>query len=233
MHSFTLGPDYKDFRDTIRLVNGADLTPIHYTVWTASYTAAIQTPATTSSFTLTPSFGIRGLTNQSEQFAFKRYQAKPNFLHWRASLQHERPLVFGTRLFARMSTQLTTEPLISNEQMALGGVDSVRGYLEADVLGDEGASGSIEWRTGSLAPIFGDRWSRSYLFSFFEAGFVRTLEALPSQTARSDLSSWGLGFRIVGLSGLQAAFDWARPRKPTTNTAVGVSRVNFDFSYGF
>jgi hemolysin activation/secretion protein len=136
-------------------------------------------------------------------------------------------------VFVRLSGQWTTEPLISNEQLSLGGVDTVRGYLEADVLGDEGGSGSIEWRAPWFAPLFGQRWSRSYFFSYFDAGYVRTLEPLPSQTARSNLSSWGAGFRIVDLSGLQAAFDWAKPRQATVNTRAGESRVNFDFSYGF
>ena len=55
---------------------------------------------------------------------------------------------------------------------------------------------------------------------------------LPSQLARTNLSSWGVGFRLVGLGGFQGVFNWARPLKSTVTTPAGESRVNFDFSYG-
>ena len=230
--SFSTGMDFKDFRNTIRLTDSSDLTPIKYAVWSATYTANLQTNSTLTTLNVTPSLGVRGIFNKEDQFDYKRYQARANFLYLRASLQHERPLIFGTRLFARVATQLTGEPLIDNEQMSLGGLDSARAYVEADTLGDEGVNGTIEWRSPTFGPESGD-WGKTYLYSFFDAGFVRTLDPLPSQIARSNLSDWGLGVRITSFRGLQATFDFAKARQGTVNTPAGASRVNFDFSYGF
>jgi hemolysin activation/secretion protein len=231
-HSFTLGPDYKDFRDTIRLSDGSDQTPIHYLVWVGTYSGIWQTPSTLTTFTVGPTFGVRGLVNDSDEFAYKRSGADGNFFYLRAAVTHERPLAFGTRVFLRLTSQWTAAPLISNEQLALGGLDTVRGYLEAEALGDEGMSGALEWR----APFpgrFGELWSRSYVFAFYDAGYVRTLEALPGQSSRTSLSSWGLGLRVLSVKGLQASLDWAVPRESTVNTRAEDSRVNFDVSYGF
>jgi hemolysin activation/secretion protein len=231
--SVSFGVDYKDFRNTIHLTAGTDLTPIKYGLWGATYSANIQTSATLTTFNLTPVLGIRGVVNKEDQFDYKRYNARANFFYLRASAQHERPLLLGTRVFARLSAQAAGEPLIDNEQMSLGGFDTVRGYVEADALGDEGVSGSLEWRSPAFGPSLGESWGKSYLFSFFDAGFVRTLDPLPKQIARTNLSSWGVGFRATGLHGMQASFDWAKARQGTANTPAGASRVNFEFSYGF
>jgi hypothetical protein len=52
---------------------------------------------------------------------------------------------------------------------------------------------------------------------------------LPAQTARYDLQGWGLGFRISGLAGFDAGFDWAHP----IISAMYESRIHFHFRYGF
>ena len=58
-------------------------------------------------------------------------------------------------------------------------------------------------------------------------------QPLPSQTRRSDLSSWGIGLRFRAFDRLQGAFDWAYPRQSTTNVEAGDSRVHLQLSYGF
>jgi hemolysin activation/secretion protein len=48
---------------------------------------------------------------------------------------------------ARLNAQAATTGLIGNEQFALGGLNSVRGYFEGDEYGDAGWFGSAELRT--------------------------------------------------------------------------------------
>jgi hemolysin activation/secretion protein len=232
-HNFTFGMDFKDFKDSIQLVGGADVTPIKYVSWTGAYAANVTTDSTASAFNVAGTFGVRRLVNSSDDFQYKRYRARPNFIYLRASAQHERPLLLGTRLFVRASTQLTTAPLISNEQMSAGGAESVRGYPESDALGDTGLLSSMEWRSPQLAPLMGKHWTTAYFFTFFEGGYVRILNPLPRQTNRFDLASWGAGIRLAGFGGASASLDWAVPRSRTTNTAVGDSRLHFDVSYAF
>ena len=78
------------------------------------------------------------------------------------------------RLFAaraRASGQAASGALISNEQFALGGINSVRGYYEGDQYGDCGWSGSLELRSpyfeAQVAGIsrFVPAWLRASVFT--------------------------------------------------------------------
>jgi hemolysin activation/secretion protein len=225
--------DYKDFSDRIRLVGSTDVTPIKYLTWSANYAANLSTHSTTSAFNITSTFGLRHLVNSNDDFQYKRYRARGNFFYVRFSAQHERPLLFGTRLFAKLGSQLSSEPLISNEQLSLGGAESVRGYLESEALGDVGLSGALEFRSPQLAPLLGSHWNSAYLFAFVDGGYTRILQSLPSQIDRFDLASWGAGLRLNGFGRTAASLDWAMPRSTGTNTRVGSSRIHFDVTYAF
>jgi hemolysin activation/secretion protein len=132
-----------------------------------------------------------------------------------------------------VSGQYTTEPLIDNEQFAIGGVDSVRGYLEAEDLGDIGIEGSVELHSPHLARLFGVHPREAYLYTFYDAAVVSLIEPLPTQVARYDLQGWGLGFRVSGLAGFDAGFDWAHPLVATMYESANGSRIHFHFRYGF
>ncbi|WP_312030655.1 ShlB/FhaC/HecB family hemolysin secretion/activation protein [Methylosinus sp. H3A] len=47
---------------------------------------------------------------------------------------------------AGSSARIADGPLASSEQISVGGLDTVRGYLESEVLGDTGAAGTVELR---------------------------------------------------------------------------------------
>ncbi len=235
--SLTFGADYKDFEDRIAQPDGlTDVTPMRYINWSATYAATLggETSQTTQSVGV--NFGIRGLGNSTDEFEFKRYKAKPNYFYLRGEASHERPFVSDSRLFLRLSGQLTLAPLISNEQFSIGGAESVRGYLEAEQLGDNGLFANVEVRSPPLSKLGPERLGTSYLFGFVDAGVVGILEPLPVdgvKTSSYSLSSAGVGLRVNGLSGLQAALAWAYPFDETDNVDRGSSRVHFQVLYGF
>jgi hemolysin activation/secretion protein len=232
-HNLTFGADYKDFKEDVRLTTDVGLrTPIQYANWSLSYGGTMSTERRLTSLNVSANFGIRGFANDALEFENKRFKARPDYFYLRADAAHERPLIFGTRLALRVAAQFTTEPLISNEQFAIGGMDSVRGYLESEELGDLGFSGSVELRTPSLG-AWPRHVSQLYLFAFCDAGVVSIIDPLPGQARRSDLSSWGLGFRFNGFGGLQAILDWAYPLVPAANTDAGDSRLDFRVRYDF
>lgn len=74
-------------------------------------------------------------------------QPDGQFLAWLGQLQwarRVRPL--GIELVARADVQLTTSPLLSLEQFAIGGASTVRGYRENEIVRDLGAVASFEAR---------------------------------------------------------------------------------------
>jgi len=232
-HGFTLGLDYKDFNDKVVLEDGRDQTPVAYTNWSMAYNGTLRYEKNSTSFNLAANFGSGSLGNDADEFAYKRYGAKPNYFYLRGGLRHERALPFPGRLFARVDAQGTTVPLISNEQFSIGGVDSVRGYLEAEALGDVGMSGSLEWHTPPFNAYLGDWLQDSYFLVFTDAGFINLIDPLPGQTDWVDLYSAGVGLRVTAFGGLIAALDWAYPFVSGEYTESGDSRVHFLVRYEF
>lgn len=249
--TFTIGADYKDFADNIRLTDGTtDTTPIQYLVWSAAYGGAQTTQRSSTSFNLGVNTGFRGVVNDQAEFSYKRYNGKASFAYLRGDLRDERPLLWGSSLSLRLAGQWAASPLISNEQFSIGGAETVRGYLESTQLGDLGVSGSLEWRSPSLHRWLGTSAQRLVAFGFFDAGVVSVLDWIESRdilqedgtteivsilhdSKRFDLASAGAGLRFSGLGGFNAALDWAYPLRSSDDTAKGDSRIHFQVRYGF
>jgi hemolysin activation/secretion protein len=242
-HSVTLGADYKDFVDSIELTGGVtDRTPIRYLGWSAGYggqwlgadAEGMATWRTQANVTL--NFGLRGLVNDPADFDYKRFNAKSNYMHLRTDASFERPLFMGTSMLLRAAGQWTGDPLISNEQFAIGGADSVRGYLESERLGDLGLSGSLELRAPLPKSLIGAWADRLRLLAFYDAGVVRILDALEdadgNRIRRYTLSSTGVGLRLQA-HGLVWALDWAYPLEDGDSTLNGDSRLHLRMRYGF
>lgn len=232
--TFTVGADLKDFNEDVLLAAGPGLqTPIRYLNWSIAYGATLGNEHVLTSFNFTTNFGIRGLLNTPEEFESKRFDAKPDYIYWHADISHQRPFVFGTELALRLAGQYSTEPLIDNEQFAIGGLDSVRGYLEAEDLGDIGFDASVELRSPHLQRLFGIHPKEAYVFVFYDAGVASLIDPLPTQTARDDLQGVGLGFRVAAFAGFDAGFDWAYRLLSTTYESAHRSRIHFYLRYGF
>lgn len=89
------------------------------------------------------------VVGDGREFAALSYTPSAKATYYRTTLSLNRDQrVFGDwSLLARASGQITDQPLLSNEQFAAGGINSVRGYFEGDAYGDLGWFGSVELRT--------------------------------------------------------------------------------------
>jgi hemolysin activation/secretion protein len=232
--SLTFGADLKLFNESVLLSAGPGLeTPIKYMNWSVTYGATLLAGASSITFDFTNNFGIRGIFNDPVEFENKRAFAKANYDYWHADATFEHPLPYGMAFALRLAAQYSTEPLISNEQFAIGGLSSVRGYLEAEDLGDIGANGSIELRSPSVTNFFGVHPREAYVYLFYDAAVASLIDALPAQIARYDLQGFGLGFRIAGFAGFNAGLDVANPRLRSTYEAANDPRIHFHFRYEF
>jgi hemolysin activation/secretion protein len=232
--ALTFGADLKDFNQSVLVSASTGLqTPIKYMNWSVAYGANLAIGSNLFNLDLTTNFGIRGVFNQSDEFENNRSGASPNYVYWRGDASFERPLFWGMRVALRAAGQYTTEPLINNEQFAIGGVTSVRGYLEAEDLGDIGVDGSIELRSPSAASLFGKHPTDAYIYIFYDAAVANEIFPLPTQESRFDLQGWGLGFRIAGWAGFDAGLDFAVPRLRTMYETANDPRIHFHFRYAF
>jgi hemolysin activation/secretion protein len=237
-HSLTLGADYKDFQETTAL-QGADSfnTPISYLPFTLGYDATWLHENSSSQLNLGFNFSMRGLGNDELEFSDKRSLAKPNYAYLRMELKHTQQLYKGWQLSANLAGQVTDQPLISNEQFAIGGADTVRGYRESNALGDTGGNGIFELRSPSLARYFPEHIQELRALAFYDIGHVRVFEPLPAQTAKFNLAAVGLGLRLKGRHGIFGDLDYARALRSAGTGAEDVQdgdarwhiRVGYDW----
>jgi hemolysin activation/secretion protein len=241
-HSFTAGLDYKDFGQNVTPQGqGTVQSPVRYTPFTLDYTATwlgappakdAKRAATSygrSSTILDLSVGVL-VSGDWQEFAARRAGAGPSYIVLHPSLTREQVLGGAWSVMGRISGQLASGPLINNEQFAIGGADSVRGYTEAERLGDNGVEGTIELRTPQLLAGRFPRTEQSYASLFVDAGRVRILEPLPEQTAEFSLASAGIGLRFKA-AGLHIALDGAAILKDGAVTAKGRYRGCFSVIY--
>ena len=229
-HSVTLGYDYKDFDESI----GESLqTPISYSQGTASYAFGWNTEAYRSSYNLGFNVGLRALGNGAIEFADKRFRADPNYAYLTASTEHLIRGWGGIGLYGRLVGQYASRPLIANEQFSAGGINTVRGYLEAEQLGDFGVAGQFELRSPDFGRRFSPAINQLYLLAFYDAATFGIHDELPGQDPGNELFSTGLGFRLNTEFGLRIALDWARAQRASTNVREDEDRFHFIVNWGF
>lgn len=241
-HSLTVGADYKDFKESVNLL-GSDgfKTPIAYTAFTLGYDstynwAPFNWLSSQTQANIALNFAPRGLGNSEQEFRDKRYLAKPNYAYIRADLKHTQKLPNDWSVQVRLSGQLANQPLISAEQFTIGGVDSVRGYLESSGLGDNGISGTLELRTPPLfkyfkTDFFKDSIKELYAYSFIDAGYVGIYDALPNQDKSSELYAAGLGIKLKASKGFFTNLDYAHALSDTSDVNKGDDRLHFRLGY--
>jgi hemolysin activation/secretion protein len=224
-HAVTAGVDYKQFDENVTQPGTPGLkTPIHYLPFSLDYSGSVQQPSSTTQYSLATIFSLRNIGNNPQDFENKRFKAEPNFAILRWDLQHTQNLPAGFTAAARIDGQATDQPLISNEQFFAGGLMSVRGYLESEVLGDEGVHGSLELRSPALGG--GTRLDTRALV-FAEGAQVWLRDPLPEQNSRFTISSFGAGLRAKALQTLELWLNVAWPLKSTTYTVAHHPRVQF------
>ena len=246
-HSFTAGMDYKDFGQSVTPegATSAVQSPVSYLPFTLDYTAtwlgaaaaqgtkraATSYGRNSTSLDLNVSFLVAALGSDWQEFANRRAGAASSYIILRPSLIREQVLPGQWSVVGRVDGQLASGPLINNEQFAAGGADSVRGYTEAERLGDDGVNGSLELRTPHLLAAR-PRVEQSYLSLFVDAARVRILEPLPDQVSAYSLASVGVGLRYK-VGGLYAALDGARILADGSVTEAGRFRGCFRFVYSY
>lgn len=140
--------------------------------------------------------------------------ADSRFVAWLGQMQYVKR--FGQEnslLVFRVSGQLSDDPLISMEKFSIGGVDTVRGYRENQVVRDKGVVASIETRIPLIHNTSGN--GVFYIVPFVDIGFGANHN---STTPSQDLTSAGVGFLLNLDNRLDAQFYWGHPFRDFDNS---------------
>jgi hemolysin activation/secretion protein len=234
-HVFLGSVEYKDFAESV-LSEDLLRTPISYINLSAGHTSAWRFDRQQVSLASSFNFGVRGMSNSPEEFRDKRARGRPNFWLARVDSAYSWQMTGQLSLRLRGSGQYAIEPIISNEQFSIGGADGVRGYREAEQLGDIGFKTSAEV---AFAPIdlLAQR-AQIGVFAFYDFGRSSRLEPLRNRDnvliegVDQTLRSAGVGIEFNAFGFLSGALTWAYPLMSTPvadidGTKEGDSRIHF------
>jgi hemolysin activation/secretion protein len=123
---------------------------------------------------------------------------------------------------------LANQPLVSSEESIGGGEQTVRGYLESEVVGDDGVFGTVELRSPAVTMLGKERDWHFYLFG--DAGRLKIIDPLPEQVSHFALSSVGIGSRLSLFDHMSGGCDLAYPL--TSEAYTQAHELQFRFRLG-
>ncbi|UBF27674.1 ShlB/FhaC/HecB family hemolysin secretion/activation protein [Kovacikia minuta CCNUW1] len=157
-----------------------------------------------------------------------------NFFAWRGQAQYVRLLAGverpDTLLLLRGDVQLADRPLVPLEQFGLGGIDSVRGYRQDQLLTDNGVFLSAEVRI-PIVPAFRlfNLDAHLQLAPFVDFGHVSNNRSQENPSP-SILAGMGVGLRFRLGDRITARFDWSEPLVQISGKNRTLQEQGFYFS---
>ena len=148
------------------------------------------------------------------------------FFAWQGQFQWVQQLSSRNLLVARIGGQFSPNSLLSLEQFSFGGVNTVRGYQENQLINDSGILGSVEFRI----PITGEL-NTLQLTPFFDFGTGWNNDE-PDPDPKT-LASLGLGLNWSIASNLNLRLDYGIPLIDVDDEGDSIQENGFHFSLSY
>lgn len=155
------------------------------------------------------------------------------FFSWLGQVQRVQVLGENNFLILQLDLQLTPDPLLPSEQFAIGGGQSVRGYRQNILAGDNGFRFSIEdritiARDDSENPVF-------TIAPFFDMGAVWNAGDNPNSIVEDQRFIAGLGLGLIWqpFKGLNLRLDYAPPLINLDTSGDNIQDHGLYFSAGY
>jgi hemolysin activation/secretion protein len=222
--SLGVGVDYKSFLERVDVQQ----TPIDYVPLNAQYVASWQQEGSMTQFIASTVLDLRGWASNTSEFDAKRYGATGGFIYWRGELTRTDPLPLGFEVSGKVLGQYSPVPLVGPEQFAVGGVDSVRGYLEAQALGDYGVDGQFEVRSPAFFRGADKKGLGELQFlAFVDLAFAGIHRPLPEQKQDFFLAGAGAGGTFRAFAHAGGALEVGVPFVTVGDTLQYHPRIHF------
>jgi hemolysin activation/secretion protein len=229
-----LGFDWLIYDNNVVPLGGATTVVPDYTLHPLSlaYSATWRGAADEVSFYASGARNIPGGTaGDQARFDLVRPGANADYTLSRLNFVwvHSFPHDFQGRV--RFTGQYTPDELLPAAQFGIGGMDSVRGFLERQFIGDRGYSGSVEL----YSPDFGSRFEvnglRARVLAFYDDGRVWTINPQVFEPRTTGISSAGPGVRVGYKSNLSLRLDYGFVIRAAGSPDSG--RANFSLVWVF
>jgi hemolysin activation/secretion protein len=152
------------------------------------------------------------------------------FVSWRGQAQYVSLLAPDTFLLLRGDLQFSDRALLSSEQVGFGGQDTLRGYRQDVLLGDNGLNLSAELRVPILRiPEWESLWQ---IVPFIETAAVWTSSGATNSSSNILLGT-GLGLRWRVGNSLDIKIDYGIPLISVPNTRNTAQENGLYFNLNF
>lgn len=244
-HNVTLGVDYKKFKDSLYFgkEDRTDITPVGYSPLSFAYQGSVMNKNSKTTVNAGLNMVLRGTAMDVEEYEHKRYKARGNYIAFKTGVEHAAALPWEFGLNLKIDAQITDQPLISNEQVSAGGMESVRGYRESEVSGDNTVCSSLEIAFPELFTWLGKRAGdkdgnqvprykfRPYVF--YDMAYLRLNDSLPGEDQPGMIQGTGIGCRGYVTRYFNYGLDWGMALNRTDGTDAGDGRVYFRGKWAF
>jgi len=186
--------------------------------------------ATALTTTLVYSPGDLAPNNTTEAFrqGGGRAEAQANYVYLRASLERLTRLPEEMTWASKLVGQLSTDALLSSEQLGVGGGSTVRGFQEYQSLGDHG----MIWINELRSPVYSPSKALSgpadslQVVAFVDAGRTVNRYQEAGVQQRATLVGAGLGLRYSIESYLTARLDYGHQLTGVSDIGDGGGRLH-------
>ncbi len=236
-HNLTVGLDYKSFKDALGYESdsaSSDNTSVRYLPLSLAYTGFLPDKWGYTQFSAGVNMAFRGLVTKQEEFEAKRYRAKGDYMYATAGVERRHKLPGGASLYVKVDGQVSNQPLVSNEEYAAGGMDSVRGYKESEALGDNAIHATLELAGPDISRKIGIVKNLQIVpYVFYDYVALEVNNPLPEQDKRSVLQSAGLGLRGKVSESVDYDVGFGVPFEETEHTKKMNLGMFFKVKYSF
>jgi hemolysin activation/secretion protein len=246
-HKLSYGLDWRGYQSQVRQLDvpGGSLVP-DVTVHPVSltYAGTYRKGETDSTFYVSANQNLPG-GNDGGTGAFQgntlnvpvrpaaRAGANPRYSAMRWGFNHNRALPRDWQFRVGMSGQQTRDMMISGEQFGIGGADSVRGFLEREIVNDNGYRGTTELYSPDLSRFLPFSGGRVRALAFYDWGAVRRIRPTVLEMHGQHISSAGLGVRFSRGTNVSLRLDAATVTDSGGLQKIGDLRVHMSFAYIF
>jgi len=154
------------------------------------------------------------------------------FFSWLGQAQRVQRLNQDNLLIVRFDVQLTPNSLLPSEQFVIGGGQTLRGYRQNVLYGDNGLRLSVENRIAVMRNKAG--LPTLQVAPFFDLGAIWNNPDNPNTFPRQEsLTSVGLGLLWTPIRGLNARLDYAIPFVDIRDRGDNIQDDGFHFSINY
>jgi len=233
-HKVVFGLDHRMYRNTCAIGAfgsagcGAAAATFNLTPASAAYAGTYTYPTGRLAF-YASAYANLGGGSKGDTAALSAARANADAHYWlaRAGLDWGQALPGDWQLRARLDLQHTGEVLVPPEQFGIGGINSVRGFLERERADDRGHSGSLEVYTPELAPMVGLKDWNLRMLAFYDFGRVSRIDPLPGEQHKDGIASAGIGVRLALPKRFSLRFDVANIVDPGGTRERNHTRFSF------